>query len=436
MKKLGISFCLLAIVLLLVGGCSKKKESAPDTPSKGMGLLESIEGIWNGSINVPGQPLPIILTFENEKGTISIPAQGLVDYPLASVKLDGSDISIKMNIQTQLLTFVGTIDQEKITGTFTQQGQSFPFELEKGTKSEDLEEDNLIQIETKGGMMTAVLETPKGEGPFPLMVIIAGSGPTDHDGNSPLFPGKNNSLKLLAEGLAADGVASIRYDKRGIGKNAHLIGKEEDERFDNFIEDAVSWAQYAQKDQQFSEVGIIGHSEGSLIGMVAAAKANVDTFISIAGAGRPIDEVLLEQLTPQLPASLLEESSSILEKLKQGEQVATVSQELQSLFRPSVQPYMISWLHYNPAIEIQKLTIPVLIINGTRDIQVPVKDAEQLHLAKNDSTLLIVEKMNHILKESPEDQEGNLATYSNPDLPLANGLLDGIIDFFKKPLNE
>ncbi|WP_318614719.1 alpha/beta hydrolase family protein [Sporosarcina sp. YIM B06819] len=431
MKKFGITFCLLISILLLIAGCSKKKEAMPETNAEEVSSLEEIEGVWNGSIQVPNQPLPIILTFEKTSGTISIPAQGLNDYALTSTTLNDTDIFLEMNIQGQRITFDGKVAQDSITGTFTQQGQSFPFELTKGSPEEVVETGDVVQVDVENGTMDGLLEMPQGEGPFPLMVIIAGSGPTDHDGNSQLLPGKNNSLKMIAEGLAAEGVASIRYDKRGIGKNMGLAGKEQDLRFNHYIDDAAAWVQFAKTDARFSKVGIIGHSEGSLIGMVAAEQAIADAFISIAGAGRPIDQVLMEQLDEQLPANLLEESNTILNALKQGEQVQTISPELQSLFRPSVQPYMISWLHYDPAEQLKKLQVPVLLVNGNRDIQVPVKDAELLHDAKKDAELLIVDKMNHILKESPEDREGNIATYGNPDLPLAHGLMDGIVGFLK-----
>lgn len=429
MRRLRIVFSLIAIIFLLLTACSKEKEGASE-----MGSLKNIEGVWEGSINIPDQPLPIIIEFEADKGTISIPVQGLSNYPLTNVKLNESDILFNMDIQGQKLTFNGKMEQEKISGTFTQQGQAFPFELLKGRKEEEVEEDRLVEVKVGNGTMSGQLEIPRGEGPFPLMVIIAGSGPTDRNGNSLALPGKNNSLKMLAEDLATEGVASIRYDKRGVGKNASLAGKEEDLRFDQYIDDAAAWVQFAKDDERFSKVGIIGHSEGSLIGMVASQKADADVFISIAGAGRPIDQVLMEQLEAQLPANLMEESTKILEKLKQGEQVQTVSQELQILFRSSVQPYMISWLQYDPAEQLQKLNGPVLLVNGNLDIQVPVKDAELLHQVKKDSDLLIVDKMNHVLKEAPADREGNVATYSNPDLPLAKGLIDGIVDFLQEPV--
>lgn len=415
------------MVFLLLAACSKEKEEASE-----MSSLENIEGVWEGSINIPEQPLPIIVEFEKDKGTISIPVQGLNEYPLTGVKLEEPDVFFNMNIQGQKLTFDGKVEQEKITGTFTQQGQTFPFDLVKGSKEEKVEKDRLVEVKVQDGTMSGQLEIPQGDGPFPLMVIIAGSGPTDRNGNSIALPGKNNSLKMLAEDLAVNGVATIRYDKRGVGKNASLAGKEEDLRFDQYIDDAAAWVQFAKNDKHFSKIGIIGHSEGSLIGMVASQKVDTDVFISIAGAGRPIDQILLEQLKAQLPANLMKESTDILEKLKQGEQVKTISQELQSVFRSSVQPYMISWLKFDPAEQLQKLNGPVLIVNGNLDIQVPVKDAELLHQTKKDSEILIVDKMNHILKEAPADREGNIATYSNPNLPLANGLVDGIVDFLQE----
>lgn len=430
MKKIGLVFLIICSISLLLISCSQEKKELK-TKEKGGVPLEKIAGTWEGSIQIPNQPLPIIVQFSNKSGTISIPAQGVQNYPLTEVNLEAEGITFTMDIQKQHIAFYGKVGDEKITGTFKQNGQSFPFELMKEEDVAAEDSGDNVQIERQEGLMYGQLELPSGEGPFPVMIILAGSGPTDKDGNSTLLPGKNNSLKMLAEDLAAKGIASIRYDKRGIGKNLSLGGNEEDLRFEHYIDDAAAWVQFAKEDKRFSKVGVIGHSEGSLIGMVAAQKAEADVFVSIAGAGRPIDEVLTEQLAGQLPANLQKESAEILEKLKKGERVKEVSAELQSLYRSSVQPYMISWLQYNPQKEIEKLDCPVLIINGSHDIQVPVSDAERLHEAKEASSLYIVEGMNHILKEAPEEREGNIATYTNPDLPLAEGLISHIIEFMK-----
>ncbi|RRN70964.1 alpha/beta hydrolase [Peribacillus simplex] len=417
-----------------MAGCRIKEAEQVSENLKEVSSVKDIEGKWEGDIKIPNQPLPIIVHFTKEDGTISIPVQGLNEYPLTSVKLSKSDLFFDMKIQNQQITFDGKVDQEKISGTFAQNGQEYPFELLKKSNQEVAERESgeVVQADLKKGTINGLLETPKNEGPFPVMIIIAGSGPTDKDGNTFANPGKNNSLKMLAESLAEKGIASIRYDKRGIGENMKLAGKEEDLRFEQYIDDAAAWVQFAKKDRRFSKVGIIGHSEGSLIGMAAAKKTETDIFISLAGAGEPIDQVLVKQLEEQLTPALLTESKDILTNLKQGKQVESVNADLYSVFRPSVQPYMISWIQYNPIELVKELKIPVLIVNGNRDIQVAPTNAKALHKEKGDSELLIIEKMNHVLKEAPADREGNLATYTNPELPLSPGLVNGILEFLNK----
>lgn len=279
--------------------------------------------------------------------------------------------------------------------------------------------------------MTARVLTPEGNGPFPVMLMLSGSGPTDKNGNSMVVPGKNNGLKMMAEELAQQGIATIRYDKRGVGDNIGLLVEEEDLRFDDYIEDASAWIGYAKSQDVFSSVGVIGHSEGSLIGMIAAERQQAASFISLAGVGRPADEILMEQLTAQLPENLLDEAKTIVSKLKDGQTVAQVSPELASIFRPSVQPYLISWMAYDPQAEVAKLETPVFVVGGTTDLQVPVRDAELLYAASKDGDLLIVDGMNHVLKNASADPEENMASYGNPDLPLADGLMAGIIEFMK-----
>ncbi|MFE5430406.1 alpha/beta hydrolase family protein [Peribacillus simplex] len=434
MKRPLAIICIIVSAFVLMVGCRTEDAVQVEEKSKEVSSLKAIEGRWEGDIKIPNQPLPIIVHFTNKDGTISIPVQGLNEFPLTSVKLSKSDLFFDMEIQNQKITFDGKVDQERISGTFVQNGQAFPFELLKKSNQavKEKESGEIVQADLKNGTIKGLLETPKNEGPFPVMIIIAGSGPTDKDGNTIANPGKNNSLKMLAESLAEKGIASIRYDKRGIGENMQLAGKEKDLRFEQYIDDAAAWAQFAKKDGRFSKVGIIGHSEGSLIGMAAAKKTETDIFISLAGAGEPIDQVLIKQLEEQLTPTLLTESKDILAKLKQGKQVRTVSADLQSVFRPSVQPYMISWIQYNPIELVKELNIPVLIVNGNRDIQVPATNAKALHKEKSDSELLILEKMNHVLKEAPADRKGNLATYTNPELPLSPGLVNGIIEFSNK----
>jgi pimeloyl-ACP methyl ester carboxylesterase len=207
------------------------------------------------------------------------------------------------------------------------------------------------------------------------------------------------------------------------------VTSESEIRLETYIKDVVSFINKFKTDKRFSKIILLGHSEGSLIGIIAAEQTNVSAFISIAGAGQSGDIILQDQLKNKLPFQLLTESNKILDSLKAGKTVSNVSSDLFSLYRPGIQPYLISWIKYNPAKELSKLKIPVLIIQGTTDIQVSVSEAKILHASKPDAKLLIIINMNHILKESEIDSKKNIATYNNPDLPLKPGLMEGIVNF-------
>lgn len=302
--------------------------------------------------------------------------------------------------------------------------------------------EEAVKLETPTGNLFGTLLLPQSKRKFPIVLIIAGSGPTDRDGNSPLLKGANNSLKLLAEGLAVNGIASLRYDKRGVGESGkdmlltaqktNKTPREEDLVFDSYIDDAVLWGQKIRNDKCFSTITIAGHSEGSLIGMVAAQKMKADAFVSIAGAGRPVGQILLEQLKAQLPPDLMKTSEEILSQLGAGKTVESVPPTLNTVFRRSVQPYMISWLRYDPAKEITKLAVPVMITQGTTDIQATAQDIKLLAGAKPAAKVLIIEGMNHLLKAVPSDRNKQLASYSDPTLPIVPELINEITLFVNK----
>jgi predicted alpha/beta hydrolase len=142
--------------------------------------------------------------------------------------------------------------------------------------------------------------TPKQNASKAVALIIAGSGPTDRDGNNPAM--RNNSLKMLAEAMNKNGIVSLRYDKRGIARSRNAGLKEADLRFENYVDDAKAWINYLKKELKFTTIFVIGHSEGSLIGMIASQYKNVTKFVSIAGAGQPADKIIREQLKNQPPS--------------------------------------------------------------------------------------------------------------------------------------
>lgn len=278
-------------------------------------------------------------------------------------------------------------------------------------------------------MLPGTLYLPEVKFPCPIVMLHAGSGATDRNGNQKGM--ENNSLKFLAQELAKNGIAVYSYDKRMFAMGSKPGFNERDLSFEDFIDDAALVINHFKNDPRFNKVIPAGHSEGSLICMVAAERTGADAFISIAGAGNPINVVIEGQIAKQAPF-LVPETKKIFAELKKGDTVSVVSEHLMSLFRPSVQPYMISWVKYNPQDEIKKLNVPVLILNGTKDLQVGVTEAKLLKAAKPNAEILLIENMNHVLKEIKTDDKENMASYNNKELPVMKELVDAIVGFVER----
>lgn len=285
-----------------------------------------------------------------------------------------------------------------------------------------------LNLDTGHGLLQGTVLLPKSERPLPVALLIAGSGPTDRNGNNPA--GHNDSLKRLAQGLARQGVASLRYDKRGVGASLAAAPDERDLSVEAYVSDALAWSERLKGDPRFGELILVGHSEGALIASLAAPRSGAAALISIAGSGRPIDAVLREQLQGRLPPALLATSHYLIDELKAGRTHADIPEPLQVLFRPSVQPYLISLFAYDPAEAFAAVNVPALIVQGRHDIQVGIDDAEALHRAKPDAELALVDGMNHVLRIVPADAQ-QLASYDDPDLPLAWGLQERIRHFLE-----
>ncbi len=276
-------------------------------------------------------------------------------------------------------------------------------------------------------MIDGTLTLPAEGEASSLVILIAGSGPTDRNSNQPMM--RNDAFKKTAHELAGNGIATYRFDKR-IFKMSEFNIKEEDLRFDDFVEDTEAIINYFKENGAFNNIVVAGHSEGSLIGMLAA-KDKADAFISIAGAGRNIDSVIVEQIGKQAPG-LQENTRESLDEIIATGSTSNYNPMLASVFRPGVQPYLASWINYNPAEEIAKLNIPVLIIQGTSDIQVETKEAEILKEAKPDAKLVLLQDMNHVFRKvEEEDRLANTKTYNEPQRPLHPNFIPAITAFIK-----
>ncbi len=288
-----------------------------------------------------------------------------------------------------------------------------------------------VTLTTPSATLHGTLQIPSGPGStHAVALLISGSGPTDRDGNTgPQF--QSGSLRMLAEALAAQGIASLRYDKRGVGQSQVRHLKEDDLRFDDLVDDAARWMEMLRGDGRFSSLTVVGHSEGALIGMVAARTAGVDAMVSIAGTSLRAARLLEGQVQATLPPAMAEEAGRILAELEAG-RVGEVPAALHFLFRPSVMPYLISWNRYDPLEEIARLSIPVLVVQGTTDLQVAPASGPALSRANPRAELLQIDGMNHVLKMVSHVYAEQIASYMDPALPVSPELVDGIGRFIEE----
>lgn len=300
-----------------------------------------------------------------------------------------------------------------------------------------------VSLETPTGVLSGTLLLPESAPPYPVVLIIAGSGPTDRDGNGAAEAGKSDCLRLLAEGLAREGVASLRYDKRGVGRSkaAHVTPS----RFENQIEDACAWIAWLGRDSRFNAVGIIGHSEGALIGTLASG-TGVRAFVSLAGAGRNLEEVLVNQLGDALREHELNQTGfdairGALKELRAGRPIEKRPPGIPSwawdgLVGPKAQPYLMSLFRFDPVAELANLGekgVRILVVQGTTDLM-GLPDEPSLLAKAIGAQPVLISGMNHSLKSAPADRKANDAASDDPRRPLAPGLIEALLRFLKTAL--
>lgn len=293
-----------------------------------------------------------------------------------------------------------------------------------------------VQVSVGGATLYGTLQAAAAAGAQPLVFIHPGSGPTDRDGNSAALPGRNDGLKLLAQALAARGVASVRMDKRGIGASKAAAPREADLRFTTYAGDTAAWLNHLVVQPRWCAVVAAGHSEGALVVQQALAgdaalAGRVAAQVLISAAGRPASVIVREQLKPKLPAALYAQADAALSAIEQGQVDQPVPQGLDALLRPSVQPYLASWLPLDPVAILAHSRGPVLVVSGGADAQVGAADAAALAQARAGVEAAALPTMAHTLKavSGPEQQ---MAAYTDPALPLAPGLADAVAAFVQR----
>jgi uncharacterized protein len=295
------------------------------------------------------------------------------------------------------------------------------------------------------GPTQSFLEAPGPSGPLkgtmlsaegqngPIALIIPGSGPVDRDGDSPIGI-KASTYRLLAEGLAAQGISSVRIDKRGMFASVTAVPDGNTVKIADYAKDAHAWVDVIRQKTGAKCVWLIGHSEGGLVALVAASEASdICGLVLIATAGRRLSDVLREQISSN-PANggLIDDATKAIDALAAGKHVdvSGMHPALQTLFRPQIQDFLIDVFSHDPGKLLKGYSKPVLILQGKRDLQVSETDALLLKEADPQAELAILTDVNHVLKTvASSERTANLATYVDPSLPLAPGVVDTIAKF-------
>jgi len=273
-----------------------------------------------------------------------------------------------------------------------------------------------------------------GEGPVAL--IIPGSGPTDRDGNGPLGL-TSSSYRLLAEALLERGIATVRIDKRGMFASKAAVADPNAVTIPDYVADTAAWVAATRKATGASCVWLIGHSEGGLVTLAAAQEVEgLCGLVLVAAPGRPLGDVIKAQLRAN-PGNfvIVPSADAAIDELAAGRRVdpATLPQSLQGLFAPGLQGFLISLFSYDPADLAAQTKLPLLIVQGGRDIQVPVADAERMAAANPAAKLVVLPDLTHVLKDVADaSPAANLATYRDPALPLGKGVAAAIGDFIAR----
>ncbi len=426
-------------------------------------------GFWKGKLNLGVQQLElgfnVLVDNEAFLATLDVPAQGAYGVPVNEVAVFGDSIRLGMSSLNAL--YKGKLRFDTIEGTFTQQGMTLPLILvrsekeSKQTRSQDPKEPFGYHIEEvrftnerHGVELAGTFTVPNGDGPFPAVVLVSGSGAQDR--NEEVF--NHRPFWVIADYLTRNGIAVLRYDDCGVGGSG---GDPASATTLDFSFDAEAAFDFlgGRAEVDTSKIGILGHSEGGLINfMVAARRPDVAFVISLAGPAVPGIEVLRAQQEAVFRAQGLPEEAIAMREAMNDRLFAVIAEsnnreEADSLLRNRAKewgyneeqvdqaisqltmPWMYFFLKYDPTEAIVKTNCPALLLNGSKDLQVlasqnfPAYENSIAKYGKTNLTLRELPGLNHLFQHC---QTGAPDEYFTIDETISPEVLEMVVEFVKR----
>ncbi len=390
-------------------------------------------GLWEGEFRIAQGGFPVRLEIFSGGALLDLPEQGAFGWPVRTLKAEGPDLYLSVELGMEPLELAGPREGEVVSGTLIQGGRSGRFELRRARAGSDREGER--SFDTGRGILPGTLLLPAGvTGPVTLAVLLPDSGTADRDGNNWQVPGRNDSLRMLAEALAGAGIASYRYDRRGAGM-AYRLGEDEGSLvFEDHVRDAAACLRSFEGDPRFDRVLVFGLGDGALVGAAALREARADALAALGVSGRGLRDIILDAAL-RAPEEYRAEIVRVLGELDAGRFVDSVSPFLENLFRRSFQPYLASWLRYDLGAELSRLSaggLPILLLQGDLDLQVSMEDFDRLRISVPKAEAVLLPDTNHILKLVGNEVEENYESFSDPSFPLSPGVVPALADFLER----
>ncbi|TFG84361.1 MAG: hypothetical protein E4H20_03410 [Spirochaetales bacterium] len=385
-------------------------------------------GRWEGAMELSDGTMPFGLSVSEGGVLLDLPMQNLFGYPSARAQADKDSISVTWNFGGGQLNLDAKPSPSGAEGSFGQGQAGGTLILVRSSFQPDPATQLAVTMKD-GAVLAGTLTLPvDGMDMPPLLILHAGLGAADRDGNNYNIPGKNDALKQLSQSLARVGVATYRYDKRGSGQSTWLVGHERELSFEAWIRDLVSIVERFSVDSRFSSVWVLGMNDGATVAAAAAGLSSPSGLIvACTSASGPLDS--FRRAVSDAPEEFRVEGEAIIASLLAGRTVDEPSGFYSTAFRPSFQPYLIEAFRHDPETELAAYKGAILIAQGDLDLQVTMEDFAALGQSAPKAVAIIVPRMNHVLKEVPADVEENLAAFSDPSYPVSETLV-GAIGYF------